>query len=366
MNILFTCFEYDSLSGVTSFTRDLATGLTRRGHRVAIHGGRLGKIAEATDRSIFLTARMDRLPFRPDIIHAQQQPTIVRALLTFPDTPLIAICHDATALKDEPFFAPGIRRYVAVDKRCEARIARNPNIPVSKTCVILNAVDLDRFSPGPPLPPRPKRALIYSNYAKRHSHMEPIMRACERAGIDVSVIGAGMGRAAAHPEQELPLYDIVFAKARCALEAMAMGRAVILCDTTGLGRMVSRADVERFRPMNFGAGLLDRPLDADLIAREIDRYDPADAAQVADAIRATAGLSDALDTWMALYREVLAEPSPATGDEGHQDLKRRDRRWSRFLAAYSLTRGLRHVDRLPLVGKPLQSAMISAWDRIWG
>ena len=36
-------------------------------------------------------------------------------------------------------------------------------------------------------------------------------------------------------------YDLVFAKARCALEAMAVGAAVVLCDTHGLGPMVTSA-----------------------------------------------------------------------------------------------------------------------------
>lgn len=47
-------------------------------------------------------------------------------------------------------------------------------------------------------------------------------------------------------------YDLVFAKARCALEAMAVGCAVVLCDVGGLGPLVTRAQVQHLRRWNFG------------------------------------------------------------------------------------------------------------------
>ena len=39
-------------------------------------------------------------------------------------------------------------------------------------------------------------------------------------------------------------YDIVFAKARAAIEAMAVGAAVIVCDFDGVGPMVSTENVD--------------------------------------------------------------------------------------------------------------------------
>ena len=51
-------------------------------------------------------------------------------------------------------------------------------------------------------------------------------------------------------------YDIVFAKARCALEALAVGNAVVLCDTVGVGPMVTTGEVDRLRRLNFGVRAL--------------------------------------------------------------------------------------------------------------
>ena len=49
----------------------------------------------------------------------------------------------------------------------------------------------------------------------------------------------GLRYPTSRPEELLPKYDLVFAKARCALEAMATGCAVVLCDFAGLGSMVN-------------------------------------------------------------------------------------------------------------------------------
>jgi hypothetical protein len=65
--------------------------------------------------------------------------------------------------------------------------------------------------------------------------------------------------------------------------------------------------VSHFQQWNFGARLLHRPLDPQVILAEIGRYNAADAAEVSRRIRASAGLDAQVDQLVALYREVLAE-----------------------------------------------------------
>ena len=59
--------------------------------------------------------------------------------------------------------------------------------------------------------------------------------ACRESGITLDVIGLGSGRGCAAPETVLGDYDLVLAKGRAALEALAIGTAVIVCDAAGLG-----------------------------------------------------------------------------------------------------------------------------------
>ncbi len=55
--------------------------------------------------------------------------------------------------------------------------------------------------------------------------------ACRRTQLTLDVIGAESGSVSTRPQDVLGQYDMVFAKARCALEALAVGSAVVLCDT---------------------------------------------------------------------------------------------------------------------------------------
>jgi len=129
----------------------------------------------------------------------------------------------------------------------------------------------------------------------------------------VDVIGAGAGNVVADPEEHLPQYDLVFAKGRCALEAMAVGAAVVLCDAAGSGPMITPDLAPRLRQWNFGSRTLRDPLDVDRLVEEIDKYDPASAAEVCAFIRKDAALDVALDRYEELYREVMQLPLEGRG-----------------------------------------------------
>ena len=73
---------------------------------------------------------------------------------------------------------------------------------------------------------------------------------------------------------------LVFAKGRAALEALAVGCAVVLCDAAGCGPLVTAADFDRLRPQNFGFRTLTEPVLTEGLLAQIERYDPEDAARV--------------------------------------------------------------------------------------
>jgi hypothetical protein len=102
-------------------------------------------------------------------------------------------------------------------------------------------------------------------------------------------------------------YDIVFAKARCALEALATGAAVVLCDKTGVGPMVTTGEIDQLRRLNFGVRALREGVEAEVLQREIARYDPEDAAEVSRQIRASAARDPAIDQIVALYQFAIRE-----------------------------------------------------------
>lgn len=122
-----------------------------------------------------------------------------------------------------------------------------------------------------------------------------------------SIAGFKSGRTLERPEETLGSYDIVFAKARAALEAAAVGAAVVLCDVAGAGPMVTTDNVAVLRRQNFGMRALRETASVDWMVREISRYDADDAAAVSRHVRDHGGHEAQIDQLLAIYADVIAE-----------------------------------------------------------
>lgn len=312
--ILLTNHGLAQRAGTELFTRDLAIGLRERGWQPVVYSPVPGEVADDIRRAgIRVVDDLAAVIETPVLVHGQHHLPAMTAMLRFPHVPAVFVCHGWLPAEERPPVFPSIRRYVAVDDLCFERVAATPGVATADIRTIYNAVSLERFRPRPPLPARPARALIFSNYATGENFAPVLREACRRSGIThVDVAGAGSGAPVDAPEAVLPQYDIVFAKARCAIEALAVGAAVIVVDAHGLAGLVTRENVAAWRRLNFGFRTL-RPerLRPEEVCAEIARYDPQDASEVSRWMRAEAGASRALDAWEAVYAEVLNAP-PAT------------------------------------------------------
>ena len=343
MKILITNATLTGRTGTEVVVRDLALELKRQGHGPEVYSPALGPIAnEIRAQGISVSSDLRRLTQVPDIIHGQHHAQTLAALLRFPDVPAVGVCHDFTTWHDAPLVFPRVLRYVAVDYRCKRRFDENPRVPKEAVRVIPNAVDLARFKPRPPLPAAPRRAAIFSNYAAPWTHAPAVLKACQDLALEVDVIGAGFHAVAAEPESVLPQYDLVFAKARCSLEAMAVGAAVVLCDSTGLGPMVNSSNFADLRKLNFGAGTLTRTLEPVLIAAEARNYDPQEARRVSERARREADLSHAVADWIEVYQEVCDEYAAGRADRAGEYAALAD-----YLVAWGFEAGV-EWDRLRL------------------
>jgi len=324
VRVLFANWLLDGPAGAEIVTRDLAIGLRAAGHEPMLYAPGVGAIGrEIAAHGIPVVSKLEDLPAPPDIIHGNSHVETIRALDHFRAVPAIFVCHGRLLWQCIPPRFPRIRRYVAVDMFCRERL-QTYGIDLHDIRLIHNTVDLDRFTPRDRLPAAPRRALIFGSYNTGYApHIAPIKAACAAVGIAVDEIGPLSGNVEAAPERLLGQYDLVFAKARCALEAMAVGAAVILCDAQGLGSLVTTANVAAYRDWNFGWGLLIQPLDAARIGAEIARYEPDDAAAVSAYVREHADLHAGIRQYADLYDAVLAEATP--GDE---------QAWTHELAEY--------------------------------
>ena len=308
LKVLIANATLATLTGTETYVRDLALGLLRKGHTPVVYAPELGPIAEELRRrTVPVVDNLSHVGTVPDIIHGNHNTELITALLHFENVPSVFFCHSWTDWISAPPAHPRILAYVAVDETCRDRLVLENAIPEDRVHVRLHAADLERFTPRESLPEKPVRALVFSNNANHWTHLNAVREACKRAGIKLEVIGAGANASALNPESLLPNFDLVFAKARCALEALAVGSAVILCDAAGSGPMVTTAELDRLRRQNFGIRTLSEKVDADVLLGEIRRYDPKDAAEVSRRIRTTADLGSVIDDAVVLYREVIEE-----------------------------------------------------------
>lgn len=319
--VLIATLSVSARTGTDTYTRDLALALLHRGYLPIVYATYMGRTAEELRRAtIPVVSNITDVNARPDVIHGHHALETLAALARFPDVPALFVCHDALTWHSVPPKCRQIRRWVAVDRNCRDRMMFEHGIPEDRIRVFANAVDLARFRRRPPLPARPRRALLFSNAAAENTFAAPIRKACEERGISLDLMGEQSGQPSWHPEAVLPEYDLVFGKARCALEAAAVGAAVIVCDARGLGAMMTTASVDAMRALNFGARTLQRPITSETIGSEIDRYDAADASAVCDMIRASAGIDVLVDQYASLYAEIGSEPLDLTAEESLNDL----------------------------------------------
>jgi hypothetical protein len=308
LRVLLTNRSLVQRAGSELYVSEIATALLARGHSPLVFSPRLGPVAEALRAAtIPVVDRLDAIAEPPDLIHGQHHLPAMAALLHFSQVPAVFVCHGWLPWEEIPPQFPRILRYIAVDYTTRERLVSEQGIAPERVEVILNFVDLARFRPRPPLPSTPRRALVLSNQASERTYLPAVREACARSGIEVDVAGVASGSPTERPEELLAGYDLVFAKARAALEALAVGTAVVLCDEAGAGPLVTSANLEQLRPLNFGIRALRQPVEVDSLASQIALYDPADAAEVSRRVRATAGMDQAMDQIIGLYERVLAE-----------------------------------------------------------
>src|SRR5256885_10560141 len=314
--VLITNATLNTRFGAETSTRDLAFGLAALGEVPAIYTPEPGDVSEELQKGgIPVVNHVRAVPFQPDIVHGNQHPETIEALMAFPQAHGIFVCHARLAWPATPPLTDRIQHYVAVDHNCLERLTVDYDIPPERTSVIFNSVDTVRFAQRSPLPERPQRALVFSNYATDNNFLPAIRAACQRINLPLDVIGAGVGKLVARPQDVLPGYDVVFAKARCAIEAMAVGNAVILCDEMGLGPMVNSSEVAELRKWNFGMRTLQLPIEPKRIITELNRYDAGDAWLVSDYIREHSAATRLIPQYSSLYEKVMTIPLTASSND---------------------------------------------------
>lgn len=316
-SVLLTNNWFGGRSGTEVVTRDFARGLATRGWRVGIYALEIGNLWSEVGPTVAVVPDLDALGWVPDLIHGNQPPSLIPALLRFPNVPAIQFRHDAKYLYDQSLKLDRIRLHVAVDRACREAVSRDTGLNESEIRILANAIDLEVCRQRPPLPVRPRKVLTVAN--RNADHVSNVVTACERLNLDVTVVGKGVGQPSFNLEAEMASADMVVGAARIALEAMAVGCASLVCDGRGFAGLVTQANFDEWRAWNFGHRLLTSATSPDLVAQAFMSFDSVDAARVSERVRAEASLKSALDQLEEIYRGVLRTPGPET--DGSRDAR---------------------------------------------
>jgi hypothetical protein len=305
MNILITNCTLDSRSGTTIVVKDLSYYLKMIGHKVAIYSPQCGALAEEIrSMGIEVVEEIAKLQLQPDIIHGHHILPLFDALHFLPSIPAIYVCHDFTAWHDEPIYHPNIIKYIGVGRLTQSRINQVLNIPSDQIPLVHNSFNESLFKRIRNLPIKPLSCLVYSKYPHIDKTILPV---CKRLGLQVDVAGSGFGLQVVAPENILSQYDIVFASGMGAIEALASGAAVILCDGRGAFGMITTSNYKYVQEHNLGFKTLDLELSPGFVEDNINKYNREDAALVSQLVRQESQWKNKVFVWEEIYLNAVAE-----------------------------------------------------------
>lgn len=323
LRVLFTNHQMAGRGGTQMWIRDIAGALVARGHRPVVWSPQLGASADDVRAlGVPVIDDLQKLAEPPDLIHGHHRLETAAALAHFPGVAALFVCHGWLPWQEQPPVLPRIRRYLAVDRLRRERLVAENGIPPERVAILPNFVDLRRLPEASLRPSRPRRALLYSNRTDDAAWVDAVRAACRRNGLAApALVGAAAGNAVDDPGRLFSEHDLVFARGRSALEAMATGATVVLCDVEGSGPRVTPANFAELADLNFGVGALRLPHDGAPLAAAIAGYDAEEAAAVARLVRQHGSLELAVERLLAVYRDILdepcaGEPGAAAAEEG--------------------------------------------------
>ena len=202
LRVLITNRELWSPSGTVSYVRDLAIELQRQGHIPAVFSSSRGRVPdELRAAGLVVSDRLSRHR-QPDIIHAHHHAPTMVAQRHWPTVPAIHVCHDHQSPHDQTPLDGRIRRHFGVSRLCVNRVI-DDGVAAERVAMLPNFVDVARFRPRPRLPAKPRRALLFSNYANPRTHLPAVRAACIEAGLELDVAGIGVEKILDQPEDVL-------------------------------------------------------------------------------------------------------------------------------------------------------------------
>ena len=306
LRILLTNIWMTGRGGSESVTRDLARGLVALGHSPTVYTPIIGQSGlELESSGVPVIDDLRRLKDPPDVIHGHHSVPTVEAIVRFPRTPVVNVCHAWAFGVEAPVSFPQVQFHVGVDEVCVERIAHSPGIDPSRIYLIPNGVELRRIpARRRPLSSSPQKAVAFGKATALHPILAGV---CADMGIELEIVGPPLGKPIADPEEVLATADLVFGSARAALEALCAGSVVVVCDARGIAGRATMENYNELRRNNFGLRCLTHPVSAANLRSAIESYDAGEAEALAGLAREDANMAKVIDQYLQLYRRSIED-----------------------------------------------------------
>lgn len=279
MKLLFPVPKFDKPRGIESGLLSFFFCLTEMDHEVVLYSPILGECAqfaeerkiatcidtlegfEGCDVAIGHDGTLDDIKrldcaFRFQILH-----DMIGGALS-PTNPLIENVDGYFAVTEQ------IRQYLLCAGKRVIDIIRQP-------------IDLSRFEPKEPLKKSKPRVLYFDSGHDQTEYVRAqVQAACNYMDLEFYTLGLTEKNLRWDVQEVLNQSDLVIASTRCAIEAMACGRNVIIASAwskdfgTGLGGFVNSRSFDRHMGMNYTGADPIGPVTTDYLVSEIEKYNP--------------------------------------------------------------------------------------------
>jgi hypothetical protein len=248
--IALTNCHLANFAGSELWTHDIARYFTRIGLPTMVWSPVIGRIAELIEQSgVRVTSDPAEIAsFEPESIQVNHHAIAAPVLAQLPQrTAIVNTVHGLLPRAELPG-VQGVDLYCAVALHAKASICLLVNAHWRSIHMTPSFYDKERFRNVRNHDGK-KRALLFSSKTTPEER-EPLSRILAQAGYTLDHTGYG-GIPNGAPEEILPQYDLVFAVARSAVEALASGCRVILWDAGLVGPMVTADNFWRCAVSNF-------------------------------------------------------------------------------------------------------------------
>lgn len=305
MHILFTNNTLHSLAGSELYVHDMALELQRKGHRISCFTLYPGLISDKlSEKGIRTATTLDEMKaLGPvELIHAHHRLEARLAGSCFPHVPIVYASLGPTHPLEQPGPDQGLfSHYIAVSEGVKRVMVDVQQISAEKISVVPNFVDLARFTPKRTPSEKPQRVLLLTNYFTTHGLLE---EACNIVGdIEIKAVGQPT-ESVWNVEDYIDWADVVITSGRGAVQAMAMGRAVVVFRPAGSDGLLTPTNFQASSAHNFNGRAFAIRYDAANLAAQITSYNPAEVEQLQQLVRSEFSSARVADKLLEVYAQT--------------------------------------------------------------